>query len=200
MAEADKYMTAIRKVLTHEKLLEIWNEHKENREDDFWAAGKLMEHIVLRAFELESKDDDKIEVAYPFDVRDEYVKSDVEQFDGAIHHKDLHALIECKDYEIKHIDIVPLAKLRFRLQMRHSSVFGLFFSSSSMTETAEYLMKFMSPQLIIYWDVDDFEFCLKHACFKDCLNIKYRYAIERREYNFHYYQLKKDLEECPKLF
>ena len=117
-----------------------------------------------------------------------------------VHVNGLHALIVCKDYKDSNIEISPLVKLRFRLQVRHSSAFGIFFSCTEMTDPAEYWIQFMAPQLIIFWNKEDLEFCLDNSCFVDCLETKYRMAIDKRDYNFNYHQSKKILEECIPLF
>lgn len=62
-----------------------------------------------------------------------------------VHVNGLHALIVCKDYKDSNIEISPLVKLRFRLQVRHSSAFGIFFSCKEMTDPAEYWIQFMAP-------------------------------------------------------
>ena len=178
----------------------LWDSRKDANGKDIWPKGKLKEHLVLRSFELESLRRRQVHVAYPYSVRETSLNNvELEQIDGAIHVQNLHALIECKDYSDDKIDIEPLVKLRFRLQVRHSSAFGVFFSCTDLSKPAEYWIKMMAPQLIIFWDKEDLEYCLKKECFVDCLEAKYRMAIDMREYNYHYCQTKKDLEECPAL-
>ena len=121
---------------------------------------------------------------------------ELEQIDGAVHVQNLHALIECKDYHESKIDIEPLVKLRFRLQVRHSAAFGIFFSCTELSQPAEYWIQMMAPQLIVFWDKEDLEYCLENRCFVDCLEMKYRMAIDKREYNYHYCQTQKKPEEC----
>lgn len=54
----------------------------------------------------------------------------------------------------------------------------------------------MAPQLIVFWDREDLEYCLENGCFVDCLEAKYRIAIETRDYNYHYCQTQINLKEC----
>lgn len=185
---------------THNELRELWNSRKDDEGNDLWPKGKLMEYLIVRAFEMESSAVKPVNVTYPFSVRGEEINNEeMEQIDGAIHVMGLHALIECKDYKDAKIDIEPLVKLRFRLQVRHSSAFGIFFSCTEMTEPAEYWIGYMAPQLIIFWDKEDLEYCLEKKCFVECLEAKYRMAIDKRNYNYSYCQTKKELEICNPL-
>lgn len=185
----------------HYQLRELWNSRKDAEGNDLWPKGKLMEYLIVRAFELESSDAKPVYVTYPYGVREKEINNEeMEQIDGAVHVMGLHALIECKDYKEAKIDIEPLVKLRFRLQVRHSMAFGIFFSCTDMTYPAEYWIKYMAPQLIIFWDKDDLEFCLDNQCFVECLEEKYRMAVDKRDYNYSYCQTKKQLELCIPLF
>ena len=126
-----------------------------------------------------------LHVSYPHSNRDkDSDNKELEQLDGTVHVMDIHALIECKDYQDNRIEIEPLVKLRFRLQVRPSSVIGIFFSCTEMTKPAEYWIKYMAPQLIIFWDKEDLEYCLENQCFVECLESKYRKAIDDREFNY----------------
>lgn len=185
----------------HYELKNLWKTRKDEKGNDVWPKGKLMEFMIVRAFELESNEAKPVHVTYPYGVRDTSLDNEeIEQIDGAVHVMDLHALIECKDYRDIKIDIEPLVKLRFRLQVRHSSAFGIFFACTELTKPAEYWINMMAPQLIIFWDKEDLEYCLENRCFVDCLETKYRMAIDKRDYNFHYCQTKKGLELCEPLF
>lgn len=188
-----KYVECV-KNFDYPKLREIWRKHAKGSFDNkFWAKGKLLEHVVLRAFELEIPDS----VTYPFSNREESNKKiiEVEQIDGAIHVDGFHALIECKDFTKNKINVEPLAKLRNQLARRHSAVFGIFFTSTDCTDSAEYLVKFMAPQLIILWYLEDIEYCLLHECFIDCMKYKYKMAVEKCEYGVPYKQYKEGLEK-----
>lgn len=186
---------------SHYALRSLWDKRKDDNGNDIWPKGKLMEYLIIRAFELESVDSKPVYVTYPYEVREPQLRNEeLEQIDGAVHVMSLHALIECKDYKDAKIDIEPLVKLRFRLQVRHSMAFGIFFSCTDMTEPVEYWIKYMAPQLIIFWDKDDLEYCLDNHCFVDCLEAKYRMAVDKRDYNHSYCQTQKKLELCNPLF
>lgn len=191
MTKTEELEVLIRNTDTHANLKKIWHSRKNDKGEDLWPKGKVMEFLIIRAFEIESKQEKPVYVTYPFGVREPSVSNDeLEQIDGAVHVLDLHALIECKDYKDAKIDIEPLVKLRFRLQVRHSSAFGIFFSCTEMTKPAEYWIKLMTPQMIIYWDKEDIEYCLEKECFIECLETKYRMAIDKREYNYPFWQNK----------
>ena len=191
MSKAEDYKSVIRK-MSNSSLLELWEAHKqEDFDESFWKKGKVMEYVVLQAFENEMKGC----VTYPYDVFMSYCEGyskPIEQIDGAVHIDELYALVECKDYKEKTIDVEPLAKLRNQLARRHSNVFGMFFSATEFTEPAEILVGHMAPQLIILWSVEDIEFCLKNACFIPCMKEKYKQAIEVCEYNYPFWLEKKE--------
>lgn len=185
----------------HHELRKLWDSRKDADGKDMWPKGKLMEFLIVRAFELESSSAKPVYVTYPFGEREPQIgNEELEQIDGAVHVMHLHALIECKDYKDLKIDIEPLVKLRFRLQVRHSMAFGIFFSCTDMTYPAEYWIKYMAPQLIVFWDKDDLEYCLDNQCFVECLEEKYRMAVDKRDYNYSYCQTRKKLEKCEPLF
>lgn len=199
MTKTKELEVKIKDCKTHRELKALWETRRNDKGKVVWPKGKLMEFLIAKAFELESREDKPVFVTYPYGVREQH-NMELEQIDGAVHVNGLHALIECKDYKDSKIEISPLVKLRFRLQVRHSSAFGIFFSCTEMTDPAEYWIQFMAPQLIIFWNKEDLEFCLDNSCFVDCLETKYRMAIDKRDYNFNYHQSKKILEECIPLF
>lgn len=200
MATIEELVKKINVCTTHRDLRKLWDTRKDEKGIDVWPKGKLMEQLIVRAFELESKEPKPVSVTYPYGVRESSINNkEIEQIDGAVHVMGLHALIECKDYKDTKIDIEPLVKLRFRLQVRHASVFGLFFSCTEMTDPAEYWIKYMAPQIIIFWDKEDIEYCLDNCCFVECLEAKYRMAIDLRDYNFSYWQTKKEEIKCEPL-
>lgn len=200
MASAEEYEQKI-KQMDFKDLRHLWNDRVNN---DFWKSGKALEYIIIRAFELEiqkAKSTGFNSVSYPFtvDYPFKYKNEDnhevMEQYDGAIHINGMHALIECKDYTERKIDVEPLAKLRNQLSRRHGMVFGIVFSTSGFTPPAEILVNFMAPQIILLWGVDDIEYCLNHKCFIDCLMVKYRQAIEHCEHYFNYSSFMSGFEQ-----
>ena len=184
----------------HNDLQELWHDHAQDDFDhEFWAQGKLLEYVVLRGFELEIEsekyEDYDGSVTYPYIVQDKELGIyDVEQIDGAVHFDGHHALVECKDYSSAKIKVEPLAKMRNQLARRHSTVFGMFFTATNLTEAAKYQVRFMAPQLIIIWSKRDIECCINHECFVECMIKKYRMAIENCVYNYDFSIEKEGLE------
>ena len=92
-----------------------------------WDGGKVLEHLVVRAFQLS-----KLEAEYPYDVPPGGVA--IEQIDGLVH-MDCHTfLIECKDKET--VDIEAIAKLRNQLLRRPDTTFGCVFAADRFTAPA----------------------------------------------------------------
>lgn len=180
MSKESEYKDAIKSYDNHDALLRLWKQKKKGEIDGTkWPEGKLFEYIMLRAFELEGA-----EITYPYTVN--FHEDVVEQIDGAIKIDSHYILVECKDYSKEKINIDPIAKLRNQLLRRHSSVFGMFFSASGYTDPVEDLIKFMAPQMIILWNIDDIDYCMEYGKFVDCFYWKYKYAVERCEYNIRY--------------
>ena len=151
------------------ELRELWQAIQAGTVVD-WQPGKALEHLVLRAFELEGA-----EVTLPYPVsRDGEI---VEQIDGALHAEGLHCLIECKDTDAA-VNVEPIAKLRNQLLRRHSSVVGCVFSRSGFTQSASTLAQFVGPQLILLWTGQEISYVLERGAFIRALRRKYRVAIE----------------------
>lgn len=71
---------------THHELKILWINRKDNEGNDLWPKGKLMEFLIVRAFELESSDVKPVYVTYPFGVREKEINNEeMEQIDGAVH-------------------------------------------------------------------------------------------------------------------
>lgn len=195
MSKEENYQERIKQYRSIHSLKRLWE--KTQKDHSYWQPGKLLEYIVLRAFELEGA-----KVTYPYEITSG--DNVVEQIDGAIHYNNMHALIECKHYTTEKINVEPLSKFRHYLSKRHSTVFGIVFSNTPFTEVAEWQIQFMAPQLIILWGKLDFECCLKGSendkRFLDCLEKKYTMAIEQCDYNYQYYVQYQDEKEWPKLF
>lgn len=194
MDKADEYQIEIRN-MDSQSLIKLWEEHiEEGFDESFWKKGKVLEYVVLRAFELEKEGC----VTYPYDVyagKGEGYNKPIEQIDGAVHVDELYALVECKDYTGNKINIEPLAKMRNQLARRHSAVFGMFFSATQYTSPAEILVGYMAPQLIILWTKEDIECCLRNSCFIQCMKTKYRKAVENCEYNYAFYMEYNEFEK-----
>jgi len=134
-----------------------------------WDKGKAFEYLVVRAFELSGAN-----VRYPYSVRED--GQEVEQIDGVIYHNHLSCLLECKD-QTDPINFEPIAKLRSQL-MRRATTIGNVFSMSGFTEPALKLMRTLSPQIILLWQRDEIELCLKRKDMTWALLLKYHYAVE----------------------
>ena len=191
MATAAEYESYIRE-LHRDGLIDHWVSYlRDDYNKEFWQEGKMLEYIVLRGFELERENS----VTYPYDVEDNIFKYDkpLEQIDGAVHVDEMHALVECKDYDKSKIKVEPLTKMRNQLARRHGSVFGIFFTASPLTTPAQIQVKFMAPQLIIIWQKEYIDYCIRNAKFVDCMREKYRQAIEHCEYIYSYSEHQEDL-------
>jgi len=64
MGKAEEYIIEISKMERHD-LLKLWENHyKDDFDYSFWKKGKVLEYVVLRAFDIERKGC----VTYPYDV------------------------------------------------------------------------------------------------------------------------------------
>lgn len=196
------------------RLRELWTEYKSKEGFVTEApAGKSLEFLILRAFELEMKEISELHhkevgyVKYPFNVPfpqigSEKCKSTLEQIDGAIAYDGLYSLVEFKDYSDDRISIEPLAKMRNMLERRHGSVFGMFFSTTQYTTPAIAQVQFMAPKIIILWTIEDMDYCMHNRKFIECLKWKYSNAIEQCEYCADYttHNLLLQQRTCQPLF
>lgn len=148
-----------------EQLHNLWQDIRNDSTPD-WAAGKALEYLILRAFELENA-----EVRYPYSV------SNVEQIDGVIYIENIACIIECKD-TTDSLNFEPIAKLRSQLMRRPSAVIGSLFSRSGFTAPALRLMGSIQPQTILLWENNEIDYCLKNKAFCITLIKKYHAEIE----------------------
>ena len=145
-----------------------------------WEAGKALEYLVLRAFQLEGA-----EVQWPYHVN---VNGEtIEQIDGVVYSDSLCCLIECKD-TAEPRNIEPIAKLRNQLMRRPASTIGVIFSRTGFTASAATLAQFLAPQTILLWEGSDIEYALEKHMFRRGLSEKYRFCVEK---GFPIYDLKK---------
>ena len=135
-----------------------------------WPAGRALEHLVLRAFEL-----DGATVRWPFRVTME--DEPVEEIDGAIYAAGLSCLVETKDTSAQ-VDVGALAKLRSQLARRPAGVIGLFFSRSSFTQSAKALSGFFAPQTVLLWSGEDVTRILRTEAPVQALLDRYRLCVE----------------------
>lgn len=147
----------------------LW-EKIELRETRGWAAGKALEHLVLRAFELGGAT-----VRWPYEIP--LAGATVEQVDGAVHLDSLSCLVECKD-TVEKVNAEPLAKLRNQLLRRHAGSIGLLFSTRGFTDPVLTLAQYLAPQTVLLWSGQEISFLLQREDFCSALRKKYQYSIE----------------------
>jgi hypothetical protein len=151
-------------------LLNLWNGIESGNTPD-WEAGKALEYLVLRAFQLEGAD-----VTWPYSVR--INGEELEQIDGVVYSDGLACLIECKD-TAERANIEPIAKLRNQLLRRPATAIGIVFSRNGFTEPAVTLARFLAPQTVLLWAGVEIAYALDKKCMRRTLVKKYRFCIER---------------------
>ena len=184
MTEKEKKLVdAIGKVKDHAELLDLWNRHKENKltaeEDALWKKGKLLEYVVLRAFELEDA-----QVTWPYSINLGDGSGTLEQIDGAFFIDGYHVLTECKDYATN-INIEPFSKMRNQLLRRPSFAIGCIFVRNGFTEPAIALSRFCAPQTILLWSGAELEYCIENNKMVEAFKLKIRKAVEEFEFNYN---------------
>lgn len=153
----------------HTELKRLWKDISRGRTPG-WGAGKALEYLILRAFELEAA-----EVAWPYYVR--VAGSALEEIDGVIYCEGLVALIECKDYS-KPVNFEAVAKLRQKLARRPPLVLGCCIARKGFTEEATLLAERSSPQNVLLWRGEDVEFAIEESRMVETLRAKFRHAVE----------------------
>ena len=161
-------MTRIRR-LRWPGLRKLWDAVK-NRDTPSWEAGKALEYLIIRAFEL-----DEARVRWPYSVT--LFGEEVEQIDGSVSFEGLYCLVEAKD-EIDNIAIAPIAKLRNQLMRRPAGTVGLLFSSGTFTLPAVQLAYFTLPQAILLWSWEEIEHCLNEEKIATFCERKYRGCVD----------------------
>jgi hypothetical protein len=161
-----------------DNLITLWSEI-EGGNTSGWDAGKALEYLVLRAFQL-----DGAEVTWPYSVpSDENLP--VEQIDGVIYADGLACLIECKDTSDK-ANVEPIAKLRNQLLRRPGTTIASIFSRNGFTKSAITLSNFIAPQTILLWRGEEIKYSLQNNYIRRALIQKYRYCIEN---GMNYYDI-----------
>ncbi len=174
----DDYIAKIRLYNTHKQLLVLLNNRDKQCARQFWQPGKLLEYVILRAFELEG-----YAVQWPFSIKAAYSISNnsVEQIDGVVYSDFIHFMIECKDYSTN-INIEPIAKLEAQLKRRPPMTLGSVFVMTDYTTEALYLFRITNYNNILLWHKDEIFYCLKNKCFTSFLKRKYQNAVERADF------------------
>lgn len=165
------YIAEIRRFSTHAQLLPLWKNILDGAPPAPWGAGKGLEHMVLRAFEIEGAT-----IRWPFNIKKEG-KGIVEQIDGAIYFDHFSVLVEAKDHESP-ISVEPIYKLRAQLTARPAGVLGAVFSRAGFTEPA-LLHAPSAPQTVLLWSPDDLTEALTRKRLIEGMKAKFRWAIEQ---------------------
>lgn len=147
----------------------LWGELQEGGSSE-WPPGKALEHLILRAFEL-----DGASVSWPYRVL--HQAQEIEQIDGAVFCDGISCLIECKDTATP-VNIEPIAKLRNQLLRRPAGVLGAVFSKSGFTEPAQTLAQFLAPQAVLLYSGEEIEYLLDQEYISRSLSRKFRYCVE----------------------
>jgi hypothetical protein len=168
MSKSDEYVAQVQS-LDWAELRDLWKGICQGSTPD-WAPGRAMEHLMLRAFELDGAD-----VTWPFEVK--VGEETVEQIDGVVYAGDLICVLECKDTG-KPENVEPIAKLRNQLLRRPSGVLGLLASRSGFTSPARTLAQFLAPQAILLWEGGEIDIVLQQESIVGALRRKYRYCVE----------------------
>jgi hypothetical protein len=155
--------------LDWEGLRVLWRQIQEG-DTPGWDRGSAFEYLVLRAFELDG-------AVVRFSFQAEFLGTQVEQIDGAIHLGNLSAIVESKDHDAN-LPFGPIAKLRSQLLRRPAGTLGILFSRTGFTEQAKLLCHFTMPQAILLWSGDELEHCLEPGAMVKALTVKRDRAIE----------------------
>ena len=156
-------------------LAALWGKIQD-RATQGWAAGKAMEHLVLKAFKLSGAD-----VAWPYRVSlNDHL---IEQVDGMVVHDGLTCLVETKDSDAN-VNVEPLAKLRNQLMRRPAGVVGCAFSRTGFTDPAKTLARFMAPHAVILWQGPEIAYLLEKRDFAEALAIKHRQLLQHGNPDF----------------
>lgn len=170
----EEYKQQIRK-LKWVDLYQLWTAI-EQKDTPGWEAGKALEYLILRAFEL-----DGATVRYPFLIK---IDGEVtEQIDGVVHLNGLSCLIEAKDSGTN-VNFEPIAKMRSQLLRRPGATIGSIFTTSGFTSPALTLAKFLAPQTILLWEKPHLENALKKEHICPLLVQKYQWCVETGEPDF----------------
>jgi Restriction endonuclease len=157
-------------------LATLWQNVKRRRTPG-WMAGKAMEHLVLRAFQLSGAD-----VIWPYTVN--LGGQVVEQVDGMVTCNGITCMIETKD-EKSDINVEPLAKLRNQLMRRPAGVVGSVFSSTGFTMPAKTLAHYMAPHAILLWQGSEVEYLIERQNFAGALKAKYHWLMQHGVPDYH---------------
>lgn len=152
--------------MSWDSLRSLWQQISNDNPIADWDAGKALEHLVVRAFELS-----ELRVEYPYDVPPGGRL--IEQIDGLVYLGAIPFLIECKDKDS--VDIEAIAKLQSKLLRRPPVTMGAVFVSGGFTPPALILADLAVPHRILLWSSGDIESGLKTKNFGEVLRRKYEH-------------------------
>lgn len=163
-------------------LCRLWGQVVARETEPEWGPGKALEGLVLRAFELEGKQDPSaISVCWPERVRTRYLPKnmELEQLDGVVHLGGISFLIECKD-RAEEVDAGPISLMRLHLEGRPPCTMGMLFSMGGYKEPARYLAYNSRPLNVLLWEQKDIDWAIRGGGFVELTRRKLRRAIEAR--------------------
>lgn len=149
----------------HPALVRLWQQI-EASDTPGWDAGKALEYLILRAFQLEG-----VRVRWPYTV-ERY-----EQIDGFLYADGLTFLVECKGQSTA-IDMEALAKVRHRVSRRPTVVMGCIFSRGGFTAPTLQQARFFVPQNVLLWTGEEIGYALTRQSLRAGLIRKYEHALE----------------------
>lgn len=153
------------------RVWELWTAIQAGIAVEGWSSGRLMEHLVLRAFQLEGA-----RVSWPYEVWLD--ASRLEQIDGAVHFEGLSCLIECKAWHHKLVDVAPIIKLKAQLMRRPPPVLGALFCLGDFSTNALAMTRLMPPANVLLWRGGEIELALRKQLLREGLKRKLRHAAE----------------------
>ena len=156
-----------------ERLLELYGRISVGQAPAFWTDGMALEHLVLRAFELE-----RVKVQWPYRIPMPTSHQTMEQIDGVAYLDRLAVLIETKDTEEPQ-NVEPVAKLKSQLDRRPPQTLGLVVSRRGFTAPAATLTRLISGGRILLWTGDELQYAIAHAQMVRGFRLKYRHLVEQ---------------------
>jgi hypothetical protein len=164
MVGEERYVARIR-ALGKPELVDLWNKLVLATPVEGWEPGRALEHVVLRAFELEGA-----EVVWPY-------RNAREQVDGAVYVDGRMHLLESKDWS-RLVDATPVARMKMMLEHRPHGVAGMIFSRGGFTEAAKYEVEFNPARNILLWRGSELSLALESSMMCAGLRIKWRHAMQ----------------------
>jgi hypothetical protein len=175
----DKYARLIRKLERYDQLLGVWEMILGGTNP--WPAGKLLEMLILRAFEIERPGS----VSYPYTVRAPANDDIIEQIDGFVSVDGIQAIVETKHTNY-HLNVEALAKLRNQLARRPSGLVGCLFSYGGFTRPAIILASYAAPQAMLLWTRAEIDAALRGPGLTVALKIKYAGLLQHGDPTFDF--------------